>query len=308
MKLAKEIAPVDTVIIDCFYVAYRGFCSTPPLHSSQGVPTSAIHGFLGAVRHMIKELNPKSVIVATEGKTNLRDAMSSEYKAGRSLPQPFSQQIPYIYEMCRLYGWHILENDGYEADDSIAAVGRRLKEAGKRGVVFTTDKDIISRVTDGTGMVAVFLREKGKSYVLEAADYLVKWGVPTHQITEILCLCGDSVDNVPGVKGIGKSSATALIQKYGSVDNLMANLDKVEPARVQKLLSTPEGKESLKLSQSLIQLNDQLPVPDEFFLPKAADYEGLEKFFLSLDMKKTAEGLATEKLKYQKLNLPENVL
>jgi DNA polymerase-1 len=257
---------------------------------------------------MIKELKPKSVIVATEGKTNLRDQMSGDYKAGRTLPQPFSQQIPYIYNICKLYGWHILEVDGYEADDSIAAVGRKLKEAGKRGVVFTTDKDIISRVTPDTGIVAVFMREKGKSYVLEAADYLAKWGVPTHQIPEILCLCGDSVDNVPGVKGIGKSSATALIQTYGTVDNVLANLDKVTPARVKALLSSPEGQESLKLSQSLIQLNDQLPVPEEFFSTKPIDYKGLEELFLSLDMRKTAEGIVGEKNAQEKLNLLDNVL
>ena len=113
MRPAKEIAPVDAIIIDCFYVAYRGFCSTPPLQSKDGTPTNAIHGILGAVRRMVKDLQPNSVIVATEGKTNLRDQMSADYKAGRALPPRFSQQIPLIYKMCRLSGWHLLESDGY---------------------------------------------------------------------------------------------------------------------------------------------------------------------------------------------------
>jgi 5'-3' exonuclease len=113
MRSARGIAPVDAIIIDCFYVSYRGFCATRRpndtqiLRSSNGTPTNAIHGLLGAVRRMIKELQPKSVIVATESKTNLRDQMREDYKAGRELPALFSQQIPPIYKICKLCGWHL---------------------------------------------------------------------------------------------------------------------------------------------------------------------------------------------------------
>ena len=185
MRPAKEIAPVDTIIIDCFYVAYRGFCSTPPLQSKDGTPTNAIHGILGAVRRMVKDLQPKSVIVATEGKTNLRDQMSADYKAGRELPPRFSQQIPLIYKMCKLSGWHLLESDGYEADDVIVTVGRRMRELHLRAAVFSTDKDIISRISDEFGIVGIFKTEKGKSFILEPADYTAKWGVSPALIPEV---------------------------------------------------------------------------------------------------------------------------
>ena len=289
MKLAKELAPVDVAIIDCFYVAYRGYCVTPPLQSSSGMPTSAIHGFLGAVRKMVKELQPKTVIVATEGRTNLRDQMSSEYKEGRTLPEPFSRQIPMIYEMCKLFGWHLVERDGYEADDVIVSIGAKCKARNQRAVVFTTDKDIISRVSDDNGIIGVFKSEKGKAYVLEASDYTTQWGLHPCKIPEVLCLCGDSVDNVPGVSGIGEKTAIKLIQTYGSVEGVLANLDKIEPPRVKKLLSEEKGRESLKLSQQLITLNDQLELDSSLFTAGPQQTELLREFFLKLDMVKTAE-------------------
>ena len=166
MKPAKEVAPIDVAIIDCFYVAYRGFCSTPTLQSQAGVPTNAIHGILGAVRRMVRDLRPKAVIVATESKTNLRDQISADYKAGRQLPELFGQQIPYIYQMCKLFGWHLLDQEGYEADDVIASVARRMTELKLRGVVFTTDKDVIGRIAETSGIVGVFRVEKGKSHVM----------------------------------------------------------------------------------------------------------------------------------------------
>ena len=291
MRPAQEIAPVDTIIIDCFYVAYRGFCSTPPLQSSNVTPTNAIHGILGAVRRMVKDLQPKSVIVATEGRTNLRDQMSADYKAGRELPALFSQQIPLIYKMCKLFGWHLLESDGYEADDVIVTVGRRMRELHLRAAVFSTDKDIISRISDEFGIVGIFKTEKGKSFILEPADYTKKWGVSPALIPEVLCLCGDSVDNVPGIKGVGEKTAVRLIQEFGGVAGLYANLEKVKPDKLRALLDKPESRESLKMSQELIQLNENLPTDDAIFQPGQQQTEDLREFFLSLDMVKTAASL-----------------
>ena len=291
MRPAKEIAPVDAIIIDCFYVAYRGFCSTPPLQSKDGTPTNAIHGILGAVSRMVKDLQPKSVIVATEGKTNLRDQMSADYKAGRELPPRFSQQIPLIYKMCMLSGWHLLESDGYEADDVIVTVGRRMRELHLRAAVFSTDKDIISRISDEFGIIGIFKTEKGKSFILEAADYMAKWGVSPALIPEVLCLCGDSVDNVPGIKGVGEKTAVRLIQEFGGVAGIYANLDKVKPDKLRARLDQPGSRASLKMSQELIQLNENLPIDDAIFQAGRQQAEDLHEFFLSLDMVKTAASL-----------------
>jgi DNA polymerase-1 len=291
MKPAKEAAPIDVAIIDCFYVAYRGFCSTPMLQSKAGVPTNAIHGILGAVRRMVRDLRPKAVIVATESKTNLRDQISADYKAGRQLPELFGQQIPYIYQMCKLFGWHLLDQEGYEADDVIASVARRMTELKLRGVVFTTDKDVIGRIAETSGIVGVFRVEKGKSQVMEPADYLAKWGVPPSLKAEVLCLSGDGVDNVPGISGLGEKTAVKLIQEFGSIAGIYQNLDKLKP-KLRTLLESPEGKEALELSRRLIQINDTLPVEDAVFQPGVQQTKELREFFLSLDMVKTAESIA----------------
>ena len=292
MRPAKEIAPVDTIIIDCFYVAYRGFCSTPPLQSKDGTPTNAIHGILGAVRRMVKDLQPKSVIVATEGKTNLRDQMSADYKAGRELPPRFSQQIPLIYKMCKLSGWHLLESDGYEADDVIVTVGRRMRELHLRAAVFSTDKDIISRISDEFGIVGIFKTEKGKSFILEPADYTAKWGVSPALIPEVpLPSAGTASTTFLASKGWARKTAVRLIQEFGGVAGIYANLDKVKPDKLRALLDQPGSRASLKMSQELIQLNENLPIDDAIFQPGRQQAEDLHEFFLSLDMVKTAASL-----------------
>jgi DNA polymerase I len=288
MKPAKEFGPVDTVIIDCFYVAYRGFCSTPPLQSSSGMPTNAIHGILGAVRRMVKELQPRSVIVATEGGSNLRDQMSADYKAGRELPDMFARQVPLIHEMCRLAGWHLIERAGYEADDVIATVCRRMRELQLKGAIFSTDKDVISRMDD---RVLIFKTEAGKSYVMEPSDYQAKWGVPPALIPEVLCLCGDGVDNISGVQGVGKKTATRLIQEFGSVEGVYQGLDRVQPMKLRLMLSSPEARQAVESSRQLIRLNENLPLDDSVFQPGQQQTDELRQFFLNLDMVKTAEGL-----------------
>lgn len=286
LKLAKEFGQVDVVIIDCYYVAYRAFCATPPLASQSGIPTSAIHGLLGAVRSMIKDLQPKSVIIATESRTSFREALHTDYKKDRSLPQPFSCQMPYIYEMAKLSGWHLLEQEGYEADDAIAGVVKLVNAKGLRAAIFTTDKDIISLVNERIG---IFKREKGKSYILTQEDYTVKWGIPPAQIPELLALCGDAVDNIPGVKGIGAKSATKLIQQFGSVAGIYENLEKVESAKIRGLLDT--NRENVRLSQELIQLRSDVPLDEAILSAGAEDKPGLISFFRSLDMNKTADSL-----------------
>jgi DNA polymerase-1 len=291
MKPAKQVAPIDVAIIDCFYVAYRGFCSTPMLQSKAGVPTNAIHGILGAVRRMVRDLRPKAVIVATESKTNFRYQISADYKAGRQLPELFGQQIPYIYQMCKLLGWHLLDQEGYEADDVIASIARRMTELKLRGVVFSTDKDIISRIGETAGIIGVFRVEKVKSLVMEPADYQAKWGVAPSLKPEVLCLSGDSVDNIPGIRGLGEKTAVKLIQDFGSIAGIYQNLDKLKP-KLRALLESPEGKEALELSRKLIQINDALPIADAVFQPGVQQTKELREFFLSLDMVKTAESVA----------------
>jgi DNA polymerase-1 len=201
------------------------------------------------------------------------------------MPPVFGQQMPLIYDMCKLAGWHLLQREKYEADDLIATVSDQVAQRNLRGAIFTTDKDIISRVSPTLG---IFKKEKGKAWVMLPEDYTAKWGVPPDKIPEVLILTGDSVDNIPGLKGVGKTTAVKLIQEYGSVANLYANLEKL-PAKLQGLLN--DGKGMIDLSRQLIQLKTDTVFGDEIFAAGTPDIVALKEFFLKLDMVKTAESL-----------------
>ncbi len=293
MKAAKEFRPVNVVIIDCFYVAYRGHCALLPkpgqqrplLQTKDGMPTTAIHGFLMAVQKMAKDLSPESIIVATEGSFNDRQKIYPEYKAGRALPPEFKVQIPFIHKLIGLLGWHLVEKDGYEADDMVAAIIKHVKENQMRCAVFTSDKDICALCDEHIG---IWKTEKGRGYILGPDDYMAKWGVLPAQKPEVLSLTGDSVDNIPGIKGLGEKTAVRLIREFGTVENVLLNLNRL-PLRTRKLL---EGNQELvRLSKQLIQLRTDAPISEAVFQPGQQRTDALLQFYLDLNMVKTAHSL-----------------
>ena len=287
VKSIAEIAPIDSIIIDCFYVAYRSFCVTPPFYSDKGIPTNAIQGLISSVRKMVRELKPANVLIATESQYNIRDDISSTYKAGRVLPPEFAIQLDYLYALCDAAGWHVVSCHGYEADDVIATIGRQLQITNHKGIVFTTDKDIIARVSKSSGIIGIYRVEKGHSQILDEAYYTTKWGINPQQIPEVLALCGDSVDNIAGLPGVGLKTATKLIQQFRTVDNMLNHIPEVNPIKLRNLLQQPESQTAISHSQSLLKLQDQLPIPDYVFQPKQANPQKFQDLLQALNIKKT---------------------
>jgi DNA polymerase-1 len=148
--------------------------------------------------------------------------------------------------------------------------------------------DFVGHRTKKPGIVKT---EKGRSFILDPSDYLAKRGVPAALKTEVLCLSGDSADNIPGIRRRGEKTAVRLIQKFGSVKGVYQNLDKVQTEKLRALLDSAEAHEALKLIRALIQLNENLPIDDAIFQTGTQRTENLQEFFLTLDMVKTAEGL-----------------
>jgi DNA polymerase-1 len=242
--------------IDALYAAYRSYC-TPmrPLYSPSGLPTTAIHVFFGSIRSAIKEMEAERVVLAWEGGPGHREALSKDYKSNRPpFPAPLQQQLPWIKSISAALGWVNLECVGYEADDVLGTLLKKSDWEGATSVVFTTDKDVLACITKHS---SVFKKEKGKGWLIEPQDIVQKWGVQPHQIPEVLILCGDPVDNIPGIKGIGKQQATKLIQQYGTVDNLLAAKDSL-PEKLKNLLISQA--DALEKSRALIKLNTDLPV------------------------------------------------
>lgn len=288
MLPAKNHRP-DLFILDGLYTINRAYHApfTDHLASPTGVPTGAIHGFLGATLSAIKDLQPKWVIVAQEGghlAADVRTGMATEYKAQRKVfDSALLQQIPIVFELCAALGWRLVVAPGYEADDVIASYLHQ--HADRSTVVWTTDKDIISCLH---ARATIFQRKKGKSQLLDLADIQTAWGVPAHQITEVLALFGDVVDNIPGVKGIGETTAVKLIQQYGTVDNVVDHLTDLTP-KVQAALTTYAA--DLRLSQQLLQLNRAIPLPP--LEPVAPDKERVRAILSELGIRVLLERIET---------------
>lgn len=211
---------VDYLLIDGYYTAYRAYCALPDFRSPNGMPTGAIHGFINTVTRLERELQPKVVIIADESKTSIREGLLPEYKETRSLPEEFHKQVPFILEAARLHGWHVVSVPGYEADDVIATAAQQAKNQQKCAVIFTTDKDIYSAIGE---QVFIYQRSKDQNKhgeLLEVKDVIAKFGVPPNLIPHWLALVGDTSDNIPGVQGIGKTTAAKLLTQFGGVAEL----------------------------------------------------------------------------------------
>ncbi|MGQ9615107.1 MAG: DNA polymerase I [Spirochaetota bacterium] len=240
------------------YRAYYAFISRP-LVTTKGENTSALFGFMRMLVKLIQDYQPQYLLCAfdSKGKT-FRHERFAEYKAKRmQAPEDLKKQGETIRALLDNLGVPRLEIEGFEADDIIGTIIRRAKEHGIQTVVVSGDKDILQLVDP---QVKVFTSKKGVSDIEELDSKKVEelWGVPPERIVDLLALMGDQSDNVPGVKGIGKSFAVELISKFGTIENLFSNLDKVEKERVRNLLK--EGKESAELSKDLVTIRTDAPL------------------------------------------------
>jgi len=274
--------PIDTLIIDGAYLCWRSFHATPPLLSKSGIPTGAIHGFINSIRSALKETKANECIIAWEGGTGGRDQIIPGYKQDRiALPSNLGQQMQKIRTLSELMGWPVIRVEGLEADDVIYSIV--LQNQTKVKAIFTTDKDIIA-LADETTMI--YAREKGKSIYYTKEDYAEKWGVSPQYIPAVLALCGDQIDCIPGVSGIGKKTATELVRQYFTVEAIIQAADqgKLKPKVANAIITQ---KENLLASQKAIQLIQvKIEPPDDL-----KNLDEAIKQLEELDMVSTAKAL-----------------
>jgi DNA polymerase I len=255
-ELHKKSKP-RLYIVDGNGYIYRAFFALPKMNTSKGVPSNAIYGFTNMIRKLLVEEKPDYIAVAFDAKEKtFRHDSYENYKVDRpEMPGDLQLQIPYIRQVCHALNIPVLEKPGYEADDLIATLMEHVKSENLVGVMVTSDKDLMQLVSD-----------KDEVYALDPMkDYFVydnraveeKWGVGPEKIVELLSIMGDSIDNIPGVKGIGPKGALELVQKFGSVENILAHLDQIEKkAHRQKI---EEFRNDLILSRQLVQLRKDVP-------------------------------------------------
>jgi len=242
-------------LVDGSSYIYRAYYAIRHLSNSKGEATNAVFGFTKMLQTLIKQEQPGHLAVIFDAKgPTFRKELYAEYKANRSaMPEDLVPQIPLIKEVVRAFKLPLLELQGYEADDIIATLARRYAASGMNVTVVTGDKDLMQIVDERISLLDTM---KGKR--AREAEVIERFGVPPRQVLEVLGLAGDSSDNIPGVPGIGEKTASALIQEFGNIENLLANIDKVKGAKRQESLR--QFADQARLSRKLADLVYDLPV------------------------------------------------
>ncbi|MFH1245727.1 MAG: DNA polymerase I [Candidatus Omnitrophota bacterium] len=285
-------------IIDGNSFCYRAFYAVKKLSTSQGKPTNAIYGFISMLNKLVAAHNPYYLAVTFDLKgPTFRHEKFAGYKIQRKpMPDELSVQIPTIKEILAAYRIPIFEKKGYEADDIIATLTRKLSAPDLQLFVVTGDKDILQTVT---GNVKVLNPHKG-NIILDEEWIKQRYGVSPEKIVDIIGLAGDSSDNIPGVPGIGEATAIELIKKFGTLEAVLANIEKIGNKAQRKSLE--EFSEQAKMSKELAQLDFNVPQVVEKdradllteLKMAEADTERLIKLFRELEFKSWLQKLLPE--------------
>ncbi len=265
-------------IIDGNSYIYRAYHAIRGLKNRDGFPTNAVYGFISMLMKIFQEKPDYIVVVFDAAKKTFRNDIYPEYKANRPpMPDDLVVQIPYIKKAVNAFNIPVLEEEGFEADDIIATLINKFKKDSMITVV-SSDKDLMQLIDDN-----VIMWDTLKDVKFTNNNVHEKFGVPKENIIDYLALVGDKSDNIPGVKGVGNKTATALINRFGSIENIYDNLEKIEKERLKKLLS--EGKESAFLSKKLIKLKEDLnyDFEENFFKLKDFDKNKLKELFKELE-------------------------
>ena len=264
-------------LVDGSGYLFRAYHALPPLtRKSDGLPTGAVSGYCNMLWKLLEDMKGPDqpthlAVIFDAGEKTFRNDMYAGYKANRPPPpEDLIPQFPLVRDATRAFGVACVEMAGFEADDLIATYARVAREAGARCTIISSDKDLMQLVVDGQ----VELLDTMKNKRLASAEVLEKFGVAPDKVIQVQALAGDSVDNVPGVRGIGIKTAAELINQYGDLETLLARAGEIkQPKRRETLI---ENAENARISLKLVTLDDHVPLkekPEEFAVqePRATD-------------------------------------
>ncbi len=253
------------LILDGNSVINRAYFGVKPLTTREGLYTHAIYGFLNILERMEKEEQPEAVCVAFDlhGPT-FRHKKYDGYKATRhGMPEELAQQMPVMKDVLRAMNIPIYECQGWEADDVIGTVGKICSNNDWECVVVTGDRDSLQLIDDNVHIKLVISRAGQTNATLYTKElFQEEYGFEPKKLIDLKALMGDSSDNIPGVKGIGEKTAKALLQKFGSLNGVYANLDdpSIKPKMREKLVA---DKDNAYLSYDLATIIPEVPIDFE---------------------------------------------
>ena len=247
------------LVIDGSSLIHRAFFALPPLMNKQGVHTGAVYGLCNMLLKLLGDLQPRYMAVAFDkSRKTFRTEMYADYKGQRKpTPSELSEQFPLSMKVLDALGIHTLELDNYEADDIIGTFAKAAPE-DVEVIIVTGDRDELQLVDKRT---KVYYTKRGISdiQIFDEAEFAANYeGLEPKQLIELKGLMGDTSDNIPGVPGVGPKTAIKLIKEYGTVANVLANIDKVSAKALKAKLEA--NKESALLSQKLATICTEAPV------------------------------------------------
>jgi DNA polymerase-1 len=270
-------------ILDAPGYLYRAYHALPYLCTSRGVPSHASLGMSTMVWKLLREDAPEYFAAAWDppGPT-FRDHRFPAYKETRApTPDDLRVQIPYVRRLFEALRVPFLEVSGFEADDVLATVVERVRDLPLEVVLVTSDKDMLQLVSERVRVFSTSGRG-GERVVLDEAGVKAKWGVTPEQIPDVLALMGDSIDNIPGVPGVGEKTAVKLISQFGSVERLYENLH-VVPGKLREVLAAHRNKALLSRELATVSAHVPLTLELDELRRHEPDWEQLRALWTELE-------------------------
>ena len=273
-------------LVDGSSYIFRAYHRLPPLTNRHGVPAGAVYGYTAMLWKLADGLNradgPTHMAVILDASSHtFRNDMYDQYKAHRpSPPEDLVPQFPLIRTATRAFSIPCIETEGLEADDIIACYTKAALAAGWSTTIVSSDKDLMQLIEPGVDMLDTMNDRR-----IDADYVIAKFGVPPEKLGDVLALMGDSVDNVPGVPGIGPKTASQLIVEYGDLETVLASTDAIKKPKLKQSLIDHAG--NARLSRELVRLecNAALPEPLEDLLLKGIPPEPLREFLEDMGFK-----------------------
>ena len=282
----------ELFLIDGNSLVYRAFFALPEsIATSRGVPTNAIFGFASMLVKILTEYGPRTTLVVWDAGMSGRDEISEDYKAGRrERPDLLAEQWPHMQPLVEAFGYRNIKVPGYEADDVIATLATRAREEGIDVMIVTGDRDTFQLVEGGVKVMATS-RGITETKVYDRETVIERYGIPPELIPDFYGLKGDTSDNIPGVPGIGDKTASELLQRFGSLEAVLENVDQISGAKRKENLTNhaDDARVSKQLATAVRDIDVDIDLDE--YLAEPPDRSRLREFFREFELRAPLERL-----------------
>src|SRR5437868_10301534 len=275
-------------LVDGSSYIFRAYHRLPPLTNRHGQPAGAVYGYTTMLWKLADGLNRADgpthmAVILDKPEHTHRNEMYDQYKAHRPPPpEDLVPQFPLIRTATRAFSIPCIEEEGLEADDIIACYVTAAKAAGWKVTIVSSDKDLMQLIDEDAG---IDMLDTMNDRRIGRAEVLEKFGVPPEKVGDVLALMGDSVDNVPGVPGVGPKTASQLIQTYGDLETALASAEQITKPKLKQSLI--DHADAARLSRELVRLVCDAPLPEplEALQLKGIPHEPLREFLEDMGFK-----------------------